>query len=157
MNNIDRPQVWRAGGIPYTINEFGEVEMLFMVPATTEYNTVNPELKLPQIAKGRVERFEQPLPAALRECNEELGLVESNIVSTIEAGVVLGRTHMFAFRVRDKNLFEGYSAETERTVWMSYDQFMTEGRELHKPVVDALHSTILENYFNEHITSNEVA
>jgi predicted NUDIX family NTP pyrophosphohydrolase len=150
-HNNDRPQVWRAGGIPYTIDESGIVNMLFMVPATTEFNKANPDLKLPQIAKGRVERFEQPLPAAIRECAEELGLVEGNIEATIEGGVVLGRTHIYAFKVVDAapTAFTEFSSETESVVWMTYDQFMMEGRELHKPVVDMLHSKILEHYFNE--------
>lgn len=149
QGNNDRPQVWRAGGIPYTVDEMGQVSMMFMIPADTEFNKINPDLKLPQIAKGRVEPFEHPHAAALRECAEELGLDESNIVDTIEGGVVLGRTHVYAFKIADQTAFTGYSAETEQTMWMTYDEFMDSGRELHKTVVDMLHTKILEQYFEE--------
>ncbi len=145
--NSDRTQVWRAGAIPYNITASGDVEMMFMIPATTEYNRDQLELKLPQIAKGRIERFEQPDRAALRECAEELGLVEENIASTIDGGIVLGRTYMFAFRVHDKNRFTAFSSETESVMWMTYDEFMTRGRELHKPVVEMMHNMIIEQYF----------
>lgn len=148
--SYDKPQVWRAGAIPYVIHpDTGDVEMLFMVPATTEYNQNVPELTLPQIAKGRIERFENPLPAAIRECVEELGLVETNIDSIIEGGVVLGRTHMYAFKIHDRNQFVGFSSETARTMWLTHDQFMDKGRELHKSVVDSLHNQIVEKYFTE--------
>lgn len=148
--SYDKPQVWRAGAIPYIIHpETGEVEMLFMVPATTDYNADVPELTMPQIAKGRIERFENPLPAAIRECIEELGLVEANVDTIIEGGVVLGRTHIFAFKIKEKSNFTGFSSETARTLWLTHDQFMDKGRELHKSVVDTLHNQIVEKYFAE--------
>lgn len=145
----EKQQVWRAGAIPYIIDEVGNVEMMFMIPSTTEYNKTLPELKMPQIAKGRVERFEKPYTAAVRECNEELGLLEENIARVIEGGIVLGRTHIYAFQVRNKTDFENYSSETEQVLWMSYDSFMTSGRELHKSVVDTLFNKIIEQYINE--------
>jgi len=148
--SYDRPQVWRAGAIPYVVDaDTGEIEMLFMVPAGTDYNKDVPELTMPQIAKGRIEKFENPLPAAIRECIEELGLVENNIEAIIEGGVVLGRTHIYAFKVIDKQKFVGFSSETASTLWLTHDQFMDKGRELHKPVVDALHNQIVEKYFTE--------
>lgn len=148
--NYDKPQVWRAGAIPYVVHpETGEVEMLFMVPSETEYNKEVAELTMPQIAKGRIERFENPLPAAIRECIEELGLIEENIDTIIEGGVVLGRTHIYAFKVRDKAAFGDFSSETARTLWLTHDQFMDKGRELHKPVVDNLHTQIVEKCFTE--------
>lgn len=150
FDSYSKPQVWRAGAIPYVIdNDTGEVRMLFMVPSTTEYNKTLPELTMPQIAKGRIERFENPLPAAIRECAEELGLVEENITAIIEGGVVLGRTHIYAFLIADIDKFTGFSHETAKTVWMTHDQFMNDGRDLHKPIVDSLHSQIVEKYFTE--------
>jgi 8-oxo-dGTP pyrophosphatase MutT (NUDIX family) len=123
--------------------------MLFMVPSATEYNQTIPELTMPQIAKGRIERFENPLPAAIRECAEELGLIEENIEQIIEGGVVLGRTHMYGFKILDKTAFTGFSSETASTLWLTHDQFMDTGRDLHKPVVDAIHTLIVEKYFTE--------
>ena len=150
--NYDKPQVWRAGAIPYMVDsDTGEVEMLFMVPSITEYNQNIAELTMPQIAKGRIEKFEQPLPAAVRECIEELGLVEKNIESIIECGVVLGRTHMYAFKITSKDNFVSFSSETANTVWLTHDQFMDVGRELHKSVVDNIHTQIVEKYFTEMI------
>lgn len=143
-----RQQTWRAGGIPYTIcRDTGTVEMLYMIPASTPYNKLDPELKLPQIAKGRVEQFELPDAAALRECAEELGLKRDNITNVIEGGVVLGRTHVYAFEVADKSNFGTFSAETESVVWLTYDAFMECGRELHKAVVNMLYEKIIERLF----------
>lgn len=148
--SYDKPQIWRAGAIPYVIDpDTGEVDMLFMVPSLTDYNATIPDLTMPQIAKGRIERFEHPLPAAIRECIEELGLVEDNIANVIEGGVVLGRTHIYAFEVRDKTNFVPFSSETFKTMWLSHDQFMEIGRELHKTVVDAIHTQIVEKCFGE--------
>jgi predicted NUDIX family NTP pyrophosphohydrolase len=144
-----RQQTWRAGGIPFTIcPDTGEVRMLFMVPANTHYNQEVPELKMPQIAKGRIEQFELPDTAAIRECAEELGLVDGSILSTIDGGVVLGRTYIYAFEVASNAPFTSFSAETESTIWLNYDQFMEVGRELHKPVVNMLYEKIIEKVFS---------
>ncbi len=140
-------QVWRAGGVPYYFNEEGNVLMMFMVPSKTDYNQALPELTMPQIAKGRMERFEQPLTAAIRECGEELGLREDNVVSITECGVVLGRTYMYGFHVKDLEKFDRVSSETETTMWLTFDEFMATGRELHKPVVEMLYNQIIEQYF----------
>jgi predicted NUDIX family NTP pyrophosphohydrolase len=143
-----RHQTWRAGGIPYTLcADTGAIEMLFMIPTTTTYNKEVPELKMPQIAKGRVEQYELPEAAALRECGEELGLLPDNIRYTIEGGVVLGRTHIYAFEVGERSAFGNFSSETESVVWLTYDAFMEIGRELHKPVVNMLYEKIIEQVF----------
>lgn len=147
--NYERPQIWRAGAVPYYIDDDGNVEMMFMIPSTTEYNKQQVDLKLPQIAKGRVEKLELPLPAAIRECAEELGLRDENVIRTIEGGIILGRTHVFAFQVRTKEDFSNFSSETESVHWLTYDQFMADGRELHKPVVEMLYNKMIECYFDE--------
>lgn len=147
--SYERPQIWRAGGVPYFIDSDGNVEMMFMIPSTTEYNNSQPDLKMPQIAKGRIEKLEPPLIAAIRECAEELGIREDNILRTINIDVVLGRTYMFAFQVANKENFDDFNCETESVHWMTYDQFMTDGRELHKSVVDTLYNKMIEHYFED--------
>lgn len=124
-------KIWRAGLIPYFINDEGKIEMMFMVPSDQTYGG-----SAPQIAKGRIEDGEDPKETAIREAKEELGLITANIIGEVDfLGVHLGRTHMFACRVKSKDLFGVYSFETEDVVWMSEDQFRTEGRDIHRDVV----------------------
>lgn len=125
-----RQLVYRAGTIPYIIED-GKISMLFMKPSDVEFGGDKY-----QIAKGKVEpEDETHLSAAIRECREELGLFVGNIVKTEEVGVFMGRTTIFVTKVKNKDMFGEPSFETESVKWMTSDQFQTDGRDLHKPVV----------------------
>lgn len=124
-------KIWRAGLIPYYINSRGQVEMMFMIPSDQTYGG-----SAPQIAKGRIEENEDPKETAIREAQEELGLITANIIGEVqELGVHLGRTHMYTCRVKSQDLFGVYSLETEDVVWMTEDEFRENGRDIHRDVV----------------------
>lgn len=129
-------KIWRAGLIPYFINDKGAIEMMFMVPSDQTYGGSSP-----QIAKGRIEDGEDPKETAIREAKEELGLIPANIMGDVEfLGVHLGRTHMFTCRVDSKDLFGVFSFETDDVVWMTEDEFRQNGRDIHRDVVHLVES-----------------
>ncbi len=135
-HNTEQPtygqkKIWRAGLIPYFLNSEGKVEMMFMIPSDQTYGGSSP-----QIAKGRIEDGEDPKETAIREAQEELGLTTANVVGDVDyLGVHLGRTHIYACRVKSKDLFGVFSFETEDVVWMTEDEFRTDGRDIHRDVV----------------------
>lgn len=138
IKGLEPHLVYRAGMIPYYVNESGDIEMLFMRPTEHEYSGF-----VYQIAKGRVEdedtSFEE---AALREAREELGVLKSNIMLIDEVGTFMGRTTVFVAKVNDKDLFGVPSFETESVSWMTLPKFLQEGRELHRPVISAAYRHI---------------
>lgn len=124
-------QIWRAGLIPFFINDDGMIEMLFMIPSDQRYGGSDP-----QMAKGRIDDDEEPSETALREAKEELGLIQGNITGELEYfGVHLGRTHVYACEVRSKDRFGIFSGETEDTRWMTEDDFRKNGRDIHRALV----------------------
>ena len=124
-------KVHRAGTIPYII-ENGKIEMMFMQPSDPAYG--GSEF---QIAKGKIEENETAKDAALREAKEEIGLFIGNITLVEEVGLFMGRTTVFIAKVKDKDMFGAPGEETGNVAWLTPDQFMDEGRILHKPVVQA--------------------
>jgi len=124
-------KVYRAGVIPYYIKD-DEVLMLFMKPSDPKYGGDSY-----QVAKGKVEEGETDQEAAFREANEELGLFASNILSYEDLGVFLGRTAVFIAKISDPDMFGEPHFETGSVSWMTPEQFQSNGRELHRPIVKA--------------------
>ena len=135
--NINK-KVYRAGVIPYII-ENTQIKMMFMKPSDSEWGGTEF-----QLGKGKVEEGETKKEAALREAGEELGLFKSNIIHLEELGTFLGRTTVFIAKVKDKEMFGQPNFETEETGWLTYDEFIKDGRDLHKVIVRAAHQRILE-------------
>lgn len=127
---------FRAAMIPYLI-ENGEVYMMFMKPSETLYGGDQF-----QLCKGVVEEGEDYRTAALREGAEELGLREENILSVTELGNFLGRTTVYVAKVKDRTSFDFPHYETDETVWLSCDQFLKVGRDLHKDIVQLAEQVI---------------
>lgn len=139
----ERKLIYRAGTIPYYVDESKTVRMLFMIPSDSTFGGDSP-----QIGKGRVEDEDvDHRAAALREAKEELGLFVGNTVFTEEVGVFMGRTTVFIAKIKDPNMFGEPDFETAETRWMTMEDFLIEGRELHRPVVQACYRMIcsLEN------------
>ena len=124
-------KVDRAGVIPYIIEQ-DQIKMLFMKPSNKDYG--GDEY---QVAKGKKEEGETNEETAFREAGEELGLFEGNILQKHTLGQFLGRTTFFLAKIEDKSLFGDSCDETGSVKWMTPEQFQTEGRNLHKPVVKA--------------------
>lgn len=126
-----KKKVSRSGVLPYYIDK-GEIKILFMKPSDAKYGGSSF-----QIAKGKHEEGETAKEAGLREAGEELGLFKGNIEHTHALGKFLGRTHIFVSKIKDPDMFGDPHFETEETKWMTPDEFQSEGRDLHKPVVKA--------------------
>lgn len=127
-------KVHRAALVPYIITEDGDIRMMFMKPAADVAEWSGDCF---QLAKGKIEKDETAEFAAIREAHEELGLFRGNVILTEEVGVFMGRTTVFVSKVKDQDMFGLPSDETSDTAWMTRDEFLDEGRDLHKPVVEA--------------------
>jgi 8-oxo-dGTP pyrophosphatase MutT (NUDIX family) len=133
-----REKVYRAGMIVYRINETTGVEMLFMRPSDPEFGT-----DTLQVPKGRVEAGESNAAAALREAQEEVGLFKGAILKgPEELGTFLGRTEVYVCKVGPDALFGEPDFETAETKWLTLEQFIDEGRSLHRPIVQAAYRKI---------------
>jgi len=127
-----KSKIYRAGLIPFIqIND--NIEMMFMKPADSKYGGTKF-----QIAKGKVEEGETFKEAAIREAGEELGFTTLNSIGiTYDLGNFLGRTQIFVVEVKNKDMFTKPHFETGNTSWMTEDQYLKLGRDLHKPIVQA--------------------
>jgi 8-oxo-dGTP pyrophosphatase MutT (NUDIX family) len=110
----------RAGLIPYLRDEQGIMQFLMMVSSNAKFGGPRPML-----SKGKIEEGESTLEAALREAEEELGLLRENLldqpVLVAEERVVLrsGAYHLtvYAAPIRDRWNFGKWCDETEYTTW----------------------------------------
>jgi 8-oxo-dGTP pyrophosphatase MutT (NUDIX family) len=136
----EKKKLYRAGLIPYVVEQ-DIVKMMFIVPddPSGKYGG-----EMPQIAKGKIEDGETVLSAALREAKEELGLFTGNLEHTEEVGSFMGRTTVFVGKIKDTNLFGDPTTpnEVKDRVWLTLEQFLQQGRDLHKPVIKAAHRKI---------------
>lgn len=133
-----REKVYRAGMIVYRFNENNDIEMLFMRPSDPEYGT-----DTLQVPKGRVEEGETNEQAAIREAQEEVGLFKGAILKGPEGlGTFLGRTEVYVCKVGTDALFGEPDFETAETKWLTLEQFIDEGRTLHRPIVQAAYRKI---------------
>jgi 8-oxo-dGTP pyrophosphatase MutT (NUDIX family) len=141
LDELEYEKRARAGLIPYMRNEQGEPIFLMMVSTNPKFGGPRPML-----SKGKIEEGETAFQCAVREAEEELGLVQLNMVSTprllCEERVVLrsGAYHLtvYAVEIRDRWNFEKWCDETEYTLWMTLDEFKREGRRDHVKYVEQL-------------------
>jgi 8-oxo-dGTP pyrophosphatase MutT (NUDIX family) len=136
---MNYPQkVYRAAMVCYHLDENSNIEMLFIIPSDIEFGGDQP-----QLCKGKVEEGEDDLQAAIREAKEEVGLFENNVVGQIvEVGMFLGRTTVFVCKIKDKAMFGLPDFEVESTHWMTLEQFLEQGRQLHHAVIRDVHDFI---------------
>jgi len=121
-----------SGIIPIFQTDSGEYQMMFMCPSDEKYGG-----KKLQIAKGHVEKGENPLEAGLREANEELGLRENIIKRIWKCGVYDKRMHIYGAIVDSKSSskFDKFTSETAYTKWLTLEEFLDVGYDGHKHIV----------------------
>ena len=126
---MSRTKQERAGIIPYYF-EGNKILMLFMKPSNPRYGG-----DVFQIGKGRIDPGETPQQAAIREGKEELGLFSGNIVNLEKLGIFLGYTTIFLAEIKIVDMFGDTGYETKTVRWMTEEDFLKEGRRLHKPII----------------------
>lgn len=136
-------KISKAGFMPFVI-ENGVPLYLFMVSSDATFGGAKP-----QISKGHVDKGETPEQAGIREAEEELGLRRSNIGPVLKgwSGKQTGLTAtylmaIYAAQVKSKTAFDKPHYETERTVWLSAEEFKTQGRKEQAAIVAAVDRTV---------------
>ncbi len=133
-------KVYRSGLIPYWIDDNNKIHMMFMLPSDPIYGGDKF-----QISKGKVEDGEDNQTTAVREAQEELGLMPCNIKGDVwYLDTYLGRTSVYVCRIADKHLFGVPGYETGDTTWMTVEQFENEGRDLHVAIVRDAYNQIVK-------------
>ena len=135
----------RSGLIPYLWDESGVLQYLMMVSSDPKFGGPKP-----MISKGKIEDDEGTLGCAIREAEEELGLVRENMIGEpfhlISERVVLrSGTYdltVYAVQIRDRWNFEKWCDETLHTEWHSLDSFREYGRRDHIKYVELLQQTL---------------
>lgn len=134
----------KAGVIPYYIDHNGQVQMKFFIPSDSEYGGPKP-----QIAKGEVDPGEDEATAAVREGSEEVGLVEENIslleyFHTQQTGDQYepAVTQFFIAEVIDPETFTEPGFETGAVMWLTPQQFASQGRSNQRQIVAKAFSVI---------------
>lgn len=109
---------FKSAMIPLTIIDT-QLYAFTMIPSSPKYGGI-----LPQMAKGDIDSGEQPLQAAIREGNEELGLISDNIQETFTVSVeVFDNTtiHIFACTLKDSEHWGTPHYETGSTLWVNLE------------------------------------
>lgn len=161
MENYDEEQYEkraRAGLIPYLRDGDGVYHYLMMISSNAKFGGPRP-----MISKGKIEDDEDTLGCAIREAEEELGLVRDNMIESpfliADERVALrsGAYHLtvYAARIRDRWNFEKWCDETLMTEWHTLESFKENGRRDHIRYIDLLeqHLRVGEKNANSGIRS----
>jgi 8-oxo-dGTP pyrophosphatase MutT (NUDIX family) len=130
----------RAGLIPY-MWENGALKFLMMVSSNVKFGGPRP-----MISKGKIEGSETTLECAVREAQEELGLVIENLktqpVLVADERVVLRsgayQLTVYSAEILERWDFTKWCSETEYTLWMTLDEFEDSGRRDHVKYVQQI-------------------
>jgi 8-oxo-dGTP pyrophosphatase MutT (NUDIX family) len=144
MDHLDEQQYEkraRAGLIPFMRDDSGELIFLMMVSSNSKFGGPRPML-----SKGKIEEGESAYECAIREAEEELGLVRTNMIGEpellAEERVVLRsgayQLTVFAVEIRDRWDFGKWCEETEYTEWHTLASFQERGRKDHLKYVEQL-------------------
>ena len=138
----------RAGLIPGMRANDGTIRYLMMISSDPKFGGPRP-----MISKGKIEKGEDTLTAALREAEEELGFKQSNyrkdsLFELASERVVLHSGSydltLYACEILDKYDFGKWCDETEYTEWHTLQTFIFEGRRDHIKFVEQLENIVKE-------------
>ena len=134
----------RAGLIPFRYNG-DEILYLMMVSSDSKFGGPRP-----MISKGKIEKGETPLVAAIREAEEELGFKQRNARGAV-LPIFEGRQELYSgayqlsvygVEIQDQYDFDKWCDETEYTVWMSLAEFRDRGRRDHVKFLEVLEERV---------------
>lgn len=133
-------ELYKVGVIPFCTTSTGEKRMMFMIPSDPAYGGSDP-----QVAKGGHKEGENPLAAALREGEEELGLNARNFTGNvmvlpfyqIKNGKRQYPMRVFLVEVNTQTDFDDFHYETGSVEWLTGPEFAERGRKPHRAVVAA--------------------
>jgi len=118
----------KSGGIPWFI--FDDIpKVLLMIPSNPIYGG-----KYPQIAKGNIDILETPIMAAVREIEEETGILRDNIDFNFTYKITNDPFHIFSFKVIDPYNLAKFHYETKEVLWLSEDN-ISKMRDIHRAVI----------------------
>ncbi len=128
----------KAGLIPYFFREdLGKFEYLMMVSSNANFGGPDP-----MISKGGLDEDEDTITAAIREAQEELGLLVENLAGApkllTERSYKNYRLTVYSAPVISKQNFGEFCYETKETRWMTLDDFVKYGRKDHLIFVQEL-------------------
>ena len=131
----------KAGMLPYILQK-GEPVFKFMVPSDPRYGGTRPG-----IAKGELDKGESTLEAAIREAEEEIGLVKSNMkMETLKLvwNGMENSTSLVVYMCKVKNQFDFVTPhyETGETFWLTTSEFSRIGKHEHVEIVQKARSLL---------------
>ena len=137
----------RAGLIPYICGEDGVYRYLMMVSSNAKFGGPRP-----MISKGKIEAGEDTLQCAIREAEEELGLIQENLAGDpyqiADQRVVLRsgayQLTVYAAAIKERWNFGMWCDETLHTEWHTLESFREFGRKDHIQFIEML-DEILNN------------
>jgi len=109
----------KAGLIPVYLNN-GNVYVRVMIPSDPMYGGSSP-----QMSKGTIEKGESPITGAIREAEEELGLIASNItdIRLVSKEIIPGIEQfvmpVYSGLIKDPDLWGEPHYETGSTFWLN--------------------------------------
>jgi 8-oxo-dGTP pyrophosphatase MutT (NUDIX family) len=123
------PKLKRAYMIPVFVHQ-GNIYIMVMRPSDKKFGGTEY-----QIAKGRIDPGETSLEAAIRECEEELGLfLPEN--SAVSLGYYFNNTGEVFYSIVDNSEYQTKPChETIHTAWLSLSEFMLIGRGIQKHII----------------------
>ena len=141
MNEESYEKEPRAGLIPYLRGTDGTLLYLMMVSSNPIFGGPRP-----MISKGKIENDEGTLRCAIREAEEELGLVDRNMRgvpfliedhrTVLKSGAY--QLTVYAVEIFERWDFESWCEETEYTVWVTLEDFRKDGRRDHVQYLEKL-------------------
>ena len=136
---VPRSKRLRVGIIPYCHID-GVLHLRLMIPSDPAYGGTEP-----QIAKGRIEEGEDPVQSAIREGEEELGLVPGNIQNTqlMMTDTITGMTasydmNIYITEVKDPTKWGEFHYETGWSDLLSIDDALSKVRQSQKKYIEEI-------------------
>lgn len=126
----------RAGIIPYYIDDNGDVLVYTMIPSDPDYGGTSP-----QMAKGHIDPGMDAYETAMKEGNEEIGLIRGNVIDVQVLGVY-ARIAVYICTVKNPNLWDKPHYETGWSGWVNLTKDFDSIRQEHKPIFMDLYNKV---------------